>query len=318
MIVSASDFERQTSAIEEIIWGDYPPRVILRKSNTITSISPKEEYEKNYKNNFVVFPLYTTAKRDDIYIQTSFVEQHRYYHHFVSTPKDDRIKASIPKYIQDLTEESILDNIHEYINERILNMVFDFREAMTLLKEGHVFACVDDPALILKNLLNYYQQVRVNQDIQISFFFNLLLPKEIADLMLDILIELIMDKLQMMEIDCSVIKGQEIVFNQPNFKLNWLGSQQDFAELILELKNKNYLSFPESESIHGISRRFVSLFDFSSSMRKKDSKVEDNICTYLKPVYDKDLKLDQYFFDKKGYKRKFDGIPVNNKLKTVK
>jgi len=310
MIVSDSEFNRQTSAIGQILLGDNPPKVFLRKSKT-TDVYPEQNYIDNYERNFVAFPIYTEAKRDEIYIHSTFVEQHKYYYYFTGPSRDERIKIEIQNYVSNLDEESVMLDIEEYITERISNMVYDFGKAMTILKQGHVFSLIETPALILQNLLNYYSQVRADDTIQISFFHFLKLPKNIADIMLDILIELIVDKLQMMDIDLPKNKVPSINFPEEPFKISWLGTQQEFAEMIIEMRNKNYIVFPEIISTQGIARRLTQVFDFSTSMRKGDSKIENNIYTALKPIYNKDLKIEQYCFDKKNYKRKFNAIVPN-------
>ncbi|HVW94382.1 MAG TPA: hypothetical protein VHA56_00270 [Mucilaginibacter sp.] len=266
----------------------------------------KEELDKWYRVNFKSFPLYTSEQSNEVVIPNTFQRTYRKYH------GNEAIKDTqkeLRKEVDGMERDGLLLDLEEYIGEWIDNIYHDFAEAINALKAGPVFACIHDDLIVMKNLLKFYQEVRQNEGIQLNFFHNIALPKAVADQMTDVLIILLTDRIGMCEPIYRAGTTTSQVTSQDRFKIAWLASQQEFVELIHELTNKGYMALPD-KGYSLQARKLAEMFDFTASQRKADANIANNLLTLLKPVFDKKLKKYTYSYDKPGYVKRFDRIPV--------
>ncbi|HTN19698.1 MAG TPA: hypothetical protein VL125_04450 [Pelobium sp.] len=304
MITSIDSFKNQISKINSILFSEET------KVNYISHLPTendwaKEELEKWYSSNFKSFPLFTTGKCDEIVIPSTFMDNYGFYH------KNSLFGIKQEKgtwVLSGKNRDSLLLDLEEFIHVWTENIYHDFMELMESIKKEPAFAGINDEIIIMKNLIKFYKDVKESKDLQLIFFHRLFIPKAVADEMTDILIMLFKDKLEMMEVDVTNINIPITLVNNDHYKINWLGKQQEFAELILELTKKNYISFPDISMAKKASL-LVSFFDFTSSKRAKNPDIRNNILKHLKPINNPDTKTHLYFYDEpSSYKRKFDGI----------
>jgi hypothetical protein len=316
MITFSDHFRPQRDIISNLllIEGEEPKTTYYCQKN-IDYPWTKEELEDWYNISFRSFPLFTSEKSDEVIIHNTFLRTYRKYHKM--DPLKDTQKE-LRKEVDGMERAGLLLDLEEFIGERIENIFHDFVQAMLILKNGPVFACIHDDLIIMKNLLVFYKEVRKSENIQLNFFHNISIPKSVADQMTDVLIILLTDRVKMCEPDYNVY-GSSVVqlTSQNNFKIEWLASQQEFAELIHELTNKGYMALP-AKGYSMQARNLVEIFDFTASQRKPNPNIANNILTLLKPVFDKDQKKDTYSYLKPDYVQKFNNIPGHVPKKTKK
>jgi hypothetical protein len=266
----------------------------------------KEELEKWHDVSFKSFPLYTSGKSDEVIIKNTFLSTYRKYH------KMEPLKYTqkeLRKEVDGMERASLLLDLEEFIVEWIDNLFHDFAYAINALKNSPVFACIHDDLIVMKNLLKFYTDVRKSEDVQLIFFHRLTIPKSVADQMTHVLIILLTDRIKMYEPDYNSAEPTTLQpTDKNNFKIEWLASQQEFAELIHELTNKGYIALP-AVGYSMQASNLVKMFDFSTSYRKTNPNIANNILTLLKPIHDKDEKKETYGYLKPGYVRKFNKIP---------
>lgn len=87
-------------------------------------------------------------------------------------------------------------------------------------------------------------------------------------------------------------------------KIEWKGELKEFAELIFELDNKQWIDLPHGE-LTSIVNTLCSCFDFSATKKTEKSKTESSLLQYLKPSEREDK------IKTKRYISKFDSIKQN-------
>lgn len=319
MTTHTDSFLRHLSHISLLLMSlDEQPTTIYITTRSSDYKMSSKDLNDWYAVNFRALPLYTSDKTDEVTIHSSFLHNYRKYHgndDFTDTA-GERIRE-----LDELERDCVLLDICEYIDEWIRNVFCDFVGIIKDLRQGPVFACIPDDLLVIKNLLKFYRQVRASEDIQLNFFHQVSLPKCVADVMTDMLILLLSDKIEMISLepsaDHTVIPDpatNSTELSNDTFKINWLAPQQEFAELIHQLTEKGYLSLPDM-SMAAQARYLARIFDFSATQRKQQPDVAANLLAVLKPVMDKELKATTYSYLKPTYKTKFGSIPSRGAVK---
>jgi hypothetical protein len=315
MITFTDHFEPQRAVIKNLLLTEgEEPKTTYYCHKDIDYPWDKEELDKWYDVSFRSFPLYTSGKSDEVVIPNTFLQTYRKYHKMEllkDTQKERR------KEVDGMDRISLLLDLEEFITERIDNTFHDFALAIESLKKGPVFACVHDELIVMKNLLDFYTDVRKSDELQLNFFHNITMPKGVADEMTEVLIIILTDRIKMHEPAYNAGAPSILQASAPNnFKIEWLASQQEFAELVHELTNKGYIALP-AVGYSMQASNLVNMFDFSASYRKSNPNIANNIVTALKPIHDKEAKRETYTYLKPGYVQKFNSIPAH-KPKTVK
>lgn len=176
---------------------------------------------------------------------------------------------------------------------------------------------------VLINLLNKYRKVLANDDLQLGIFNKLYLNKYISDVFTEILINLIQDRLELLEPKIKKYKRQpavkvlskesedeEII---PLFKLNYNPDQQ---KQILHLLHKRL--FPEyiDDGYEQFESHFIeSEFEFRQTVWKRSEREIAHIFKSLKDLKiilsrDQIKLIEIYFLNKKENRFKSDQIRV--------
>jgi hypothetical protein len=218
------------------------------------------------------------------------------------------------KQLNNTGEERIRELISSMIHEKIMNLSFEFEKALKWARTSYVFAGITDNVVILRNLLNLYQNVRRQEAFQLAHFSGMNLPKEVSDLMTDIYIIYLTDRLAMMEI--KTVKTDQTItpIQEQGTQLKWHGKQQQLVELYLMLEQKGWVTNNEL-SKKKVAALLCQLFDISDTKRKEDSNSVESIYQLIKGQTDKDdyYKV-KYFFDDPKYSRQFENISTLSKL----
>jgi hypothetical protein len=308
MITYTDHFREKLDNISSLLLTeDSKPKTIYVKSGLADQTMSREGLDEWYGKCLKSFPLYTDYISQDVSIHSSFRHYFNQYH------KSEDFKEAACKpcsvVVEDLERDGLLLDLEEYIQEWLQNLFWDFAELMESLKAGPVFACIKDDLIIMKNLLKFYQDIRQSDEQQLVFFHRISIPKPITDLMTDILIELFTDKITMLSPEQlpNQITGRASP-EAATFKISWLGSQQEFAELVHELTAKGYWNLPDQNHA-AQARHLARMFDFSASQKKKNANIAANVLSYLSPILDKKNKETTFSYLKPGYRRQFACIP---------
>lgn len=304
MITSITFSSTQLEKIDLLLL-DTPDYARLRFSNRkIEFRSDLKEYKGLYKYNFISFPVDVVPRGYEFYVSQSFITDYHKYHAIRNNLREELLM----RQLDNTGEERQRELISSMIREKVMNLSFEFEKALKWARTSYIFAGITDNVTILRNLLNLYRNVRKQEAFQISHFGGMTLPKEVSDLMTDIYIIYLTDRLAMMEIkdvrtDQMITPTQEL-----GARLKWHGKQQHLVELYLMLEQKGWVTN------NGLSKKKVAellcqLFDISSTKRKEDSNSIESIYQLLKGLTDKDDRYKvNYFFDEPKYSRQFDNI----------
>lgn len=314
MITDISDIKDQIEAISDLllIWENQPKTIYITSGVSFNDMM-ENDLKEWYKTNFASLPLYTEYKNDELTIHHAFFQCYHKHHKQEQVPDEQNTERI--REITELERDGVLFAVNEYVQERIHNFFYNFAQHIEELKKHPAFACLNEPVLILNNLLNHYVEIRQSENLRLTFFHHLTLPKQIADHITDFLILLLSDRIMMLD----------PVYAQPHIKtpsveatvktkIKWLSKQQEFAELIHTLVAKRYIQLPDI-SLAAQARFFDEAFDFSTSKRKITANTANNLLTYLKPIQDEVTKQTTYSYLKANYKKQFDGIVDNNPVK---
>ncbi|TFF37934.1 hypothetical protein [Mucilaginibacter psychrotolerans] len=302
---SSAFFEK----IDGILFNEDVPVPVLYRKRRIEFFSDLKQYKRTYKYNFIAFPVDTIPNADRIYINSDFIIGYKKYHAIRNKFSNETIENEVEKYDKDSVVEFISDIIHE----RISNLSFEFEAALKHAKASYIFAGITDNVIIIRNLLSHYRNVLNSPNIQISHFSGLSLPKVISDVMTEVYIYYLSDRLEMMEIQSAseVLSVSEVV--DDGLRIKWNGRQQDLAELFIELERKNWTTRGELSMIK-VCTLLSKVFDLSDTKRKHASNSAASLYQLFKGSYPEESRGDRrYFFDDKKHKRQFENIKEFNK-----
>jgi hypothetical protein len=161
--------------------------------------------------------------------------------------------------------------------------------------------------------LNRYKSVINDGKKQISIFWNITLTKKIADIITKMLIDFIEQRLKILTVSLDINQTEyKTTYVDTNIKqIKWLGSQQEFCELIISLEQNKWI-----ENINdGERKQFINsvtkIFDFEHTKRSAKSNPENSIYQTFKGEHEKGERTFP-FLENKKYERKFISIKKNN------
>lgn len=305
MILSASHFQPQKDAIKDLLLTENEkPRITYFRHKNDYPFT-KEELKEWYARNLAAFPLYTQQQGDGVSITNRFRNYYCKYHDLELIKET---QTELRKELDGDERDEILLDIDEYIDEWIHNIYIDFAQAIAMAKREPAFACISDDLTVMKNLLMFYSSIRKDADVQLHFFDHTFIPKKVADQMTDVLIILLTDRIKMIEPGYDTnLDAALAISSDSTYKINWLASQQEFGELIHELTDKGYISFPDTP-LTIQATNLTRMFDFSASQRKPGANIANNILKVLQPIFDPGTKKQGYSYLKPNYARKFSSI----------
>lgn len=305
MITSLNYSSPQLEKIDDLLM-DEANVMPLRYYKRNTEFRHEEKiYRRLYKLYFIGFPVEVVPRAYEVYIpHDDLINYHKY--HALRNKTTDKM---LMEMIEDTCDLRLRELVSSMVHEKIMNLSFEFESALKFARSYHVFAGITDNLTIIRNVLNLYINVRKRDDVQIAHLGHITLPKSISDLMTDIYITYLSDRLSMLEIKDVHAENSLSVNKDEVQKIKWNGQQQHLAELFLELKKKQWIATDEM-SLQKTARLLSELFDLSHTKRKPGSDPANNIYQLLKGEFDKADNYERKHFSDTHpkYQRKFESI----------
>ncbi|MGN6640082.1 MAG: hypothetical protein ACTHJ8_14330 [Mucilaginibacter sp.] len=258
-------------------------------------------YKQLYRVSFVDFPVEVVPASGEILLShDSLINYHTY--HAIRNKTSDHI---LQKQTEETTDQSRRELIDSMISERLMNLYYEFELTLKRAHKSYYFAGITDNATIIRNVLNLYQNVRKDESLQIAHLGHIKLPKSIADIITDIYITFLSDRLAMLELREGYGRQMMATVND-DAKLTWNGKQQHLVELYLLLEQKGWIN-KNDLSKNRVAALLCQFFDLTYSKKKPNSNSVESIYQLLKGETGERYEV-KYFYDQPKYIKQFDGI----------
>ena len=207
-----------------------------------------------------------------------------------------------------------IDLFGDYFSVLFQNLIYDYSKFLENTKKYHFFANINDEKIILLNLLKRYRTVISDSTKQIQIFYNLLLSKEASDVITQLLIDFIEQRLNLLNISYEEIsKNSKISYvSISNYQIKWNGTQQQLCELFIELENKNWIEGAKYGDGRSFVKNLVNIFNLENTQRKPNSDVTNSLYQIFKGETIKGKKIFP-FLEKEDYIKSFENIVVKSK-----
>ncbi|WDF57208.1 hypothetical protein [Mucilaginibacter sp. KACC 22063] len=304
MITSLSYCSAQLEKIDELLLDEENVIPLSYHRHKVEFRHTERTYKNIYRNNFIGFPVDVVASAAEIYIpQDEIINYHKYH-----AIRNKTSETMLLQMIGNTSDMDLRELVSSMIHEKVMNLSFELKKALKWSRCCYWFAGVDDNITMLRNVLNLYVTTRQKDDVQVAHLGGIRLPKQISDLITDIFIMYLSDRLAMLELTGVESKSVITMATNDGSKLKWHGKQQHLAELYLELEKKGWLS-DQGLSKKKVAALLCRLFDLSNTKRHPDSNSEDSLYQLLKGETDKaDKYKRKYFTDQPKYEHQFDDI----------
>jgi hypothetical protein len=309
MILHPFHFTKKFEEINQLLWVEEIEITSLYRM-TFKDFK-KEEVIKYYDYIFKNFPLDIENASQEISVSIFSTEIFDLHYELVDLNRP--ISAS--KEIELLEKRKVFkpednsETIEDFISTFFHCLVYNYEEFLTNTLKQHYFVGINDEVKILLSILNRYKSVLKDKTKQVDLFWCIKLNKQISDLILEMLIEFIEQRLILLTVSTESINlGNEINYLENDiFSIDWNGSQQELCELILELEKKGWIS----EIMNGDRRKFANsitkIFNLSNTKRNKRSNPNNSFYQLLKGEYENKERI-YPFMKKENYEKKFNGI----------
>lgn len=231
----------------------------------------------------------------------------------IDASKIDRVKERFAKP-EIYEDDEFL--IYEFLQDCFHTLIFWYEKFLKNTKKHHFFYGVKDETVILKNLLHLYKRILSDSSIQLNVFWGIQLTKKIADIVTEMLIEFIEQRLKILnpyiEIEPHGVSSKITSADKKIKPIDWLGSQQELCELFIELGKKGWIPKVNDGERRIISDSITNLFDISSTKRNTKSDPKNSFYQQFKGELI-DGERQYVFLETSNYERKFKAIVKNNK-----
>ena len=309
MILDPLHFSERFENINQILWNKESEFVALHKFPFKTF--KKEKIRSHYALFFLNFPLSIENATNDIGVSIFATELLETYYYLVETNfgiSHEKEKEIINKreYF-DPSEHS--ETVEYFISRLFDSLIYNYEDFIKNTMKQHYFVGVNDEVKILLSILNRYKSVLKDKTKQIDIFWSIKLNKQISDLILEMLIEFIEQRLNLLTISTESINlNPNLAFVQNDlFSLQWNGSQQELCELILELESKNWIQKIQTGDRRKVATSITKIFNLNGTKKNKRSNPNNSFYQLLKGEHENHQRI-YPFMEKEQYKRKFEGI----------
>lgn len=309
MIIDKLHFEKQIETINQILWKKDFEVVPLLKMKLINF--KKEEILKHYSQTFQNFPLVIEKSSDEIGISIFGSEFFEVYYEVVngdrsfSAEKENEILDKRKNFIA----ENNLETIEIFVDELFNSLVYNYGDFISNTMKQHYFIGINDEVKVLLNILKRYKSVLKDNTKQIDIFWSIRLDKSISNLILEMLIEFIEQRLSTLTISTDNINFENNLIYVENdiVSIEWNGFQQELCELILELEKKEWIAQIRTGDRRKIANSITKIFNLNKTKRRKNSNTDNSFYQLLKGEYVGGIR--KYpFMEKENYEKKFNGI----------
>lgn len=309
MILHPFHFSKKIEKINQILWNEKLEIISLYKMNFKSF--EKEEVVKYYDSTFKNFPLDIENSSKEIGISIIATELFDIYYDL--TKHNQRISPERESKILDnrknFEPKDNTETIEDFIQEFFHCLVYNYDEFLSNTMKQHYFTGINDEVKILLSILNRYKSVLKDKTKQIDIFWSITLTKQISDLILEMLIDFLEQRINLLTISTeSVNFGNELTYVENDiFSINWNGSQQELCELILELEKKKWIAEIENGDRRKFSNSITKIFNLTNTKKNKNSNPNNSFYQLLKGEHEKKIRTFP-FLEKENYEKKFNRI----------
>lgn len=316
MIINSSHFQNRLDIINQEIYAQRN-NLKFNKRNVVTNFLPKS-LTKQYNNWIINLPIDIIPSSDKIFLTNYSLELNYLIYEFQET--DERLSHEIINLTKKRRETYECESddvifINDLISDLTHSLVYNYKKVLKKIKKEYIFDGINDEKIILKNLLKLYKGVLKNPEVQINIFHNIVLTKKVSDLILELIIDFIIHRLETLEPDKDKQFNdlEPIKINSESRKtekIKWLGKQQDLIELFYELAEKEWIENADFQKLKKYCESILDLFDIEQTKRKENSDSFQSFYQKFKG-YNVKGKRTYPFLDNKNYEKKFDKIKKN-------
>ncbi|PIB36460.1 hypothetical protein BFP72_14170 [Reichenbachiella sp. 5M10] len=313
MILNTQHFSGRIEEINHILWKKkfdiYAfQRMAFKKFE-------KEKIQWHYTSTFLNFPLEIENSSNNIGISIFATELLDLYYDCVegnrslSSQKSKELFEKRKTFIPD----DNIETIEFFIDAFFTSLVYNYQTFLANTMAQHYFVGINDEVKILLNILKRYKSVLLDKAKQIDVFWSIKLNKEISDHIIEMLIDFIEQRLNLLTISSDHTPFESKINHIENdiFKIEWNGSQQELCELILELENKEWISNIKNGDRRKVANSITNIFDLTQTKKNTKSDPSNSFYQLLKGEHDKNQRTFP-FLEKETYEKKFNKI-VNRK-----
>lgn len=309
MILNPLHFQNKIENIDQIIWNENLKIVSLQKM-TFKSFKEKEVV-KFYNSTFKNFPLDIENSSKEVGISIIATELFDVYYDLTTRNRSltSEKERNIFENRKNFEPKNHTEIINDFINEFMHCLVYQYDEFLKNTMEQHYFVGINDEVKILLSILNRYKSVLKDKTKQIDIFWSIRLTKQISDLILEMLIEFIEQRLNLLTISIENINiGNQLNYVENEiFKIDWNGTQQELGELILELESKKWIAEIKNGERKKFANSITKIFNLIKTKKNKHSDSSNSFYQLLKGEYENKLRT-YPFLEKENYEKKFSGI----------
>jgi hypothetical protein len=279
---------------------DFSNKNITQMFSDIFKVLP---YEIETASDFIGISIYTRElfhlfykiSDNDVKIDISNIEKAKQ-------------EFKVPKIV---AEDKYL--IVDFFDDYFHSLTYKYGDILKNTMNHHFFHGITEERIILINLLKLYKNILNDKSKQLSHFWGITLTKKISDIATKMLIDFIEQRLIMInpQLDLESIPNK-MTFIDNNLKsIEWLGTQQELCELLIELIDKNWIPKIEEGERKNIAKTITNLFDLSHTKRNEKSNPDESFYQQFKgQLMDGERYYD--FLESKKYVKKFNKIGKNN------
>lgn len=313
MIIDNLHFAKKFNEINQLLWKDELEitslkRMEFRKFN-------KEEVTNYYNLIFKNFPLDIENAKEEISVSIFATEIFDLYYELIehNNPITTDNKNKLLEKRKIFKPEDNSETIEDFISNYFHCLVYNYEDFLANTFKQHYFIGIKDEVKILLSILNRYKSVLKDKTKQIDLFLCIKLNKQISDLVLEMLIEFIEQRLNLLTISIENINiGNELNYIKDDiFSIDWNGSQQELCELIVELEKKQWISEIKNGDRKKIANSITKVFNLKNTQKSKISNPDNSFYQVLKGEFEKNVRI-YPFMEKDNYEKKFTEI-INNK-----
>jgi hypothetical protein len=312
MITDVFYFEEQIIEINQEIENS---KITLLKRGLINNFS-KDYIIERYNEIFQTLPFQIVNAAEEISISIHSTELISFYYDLgtkdtrVSIEKVNEVKEKRNNF-GDINEHKFI--VEDYVEELVHHLVYSYDKIIHNTKALHFFTNIEDEKIILMNLLNRYKRVINDETKQINVFWNISLTKKISDIIVNMLIDYIEQRLKILTVSIEVEQAEyKTTYIENNIKqIKWLGTQQEFCEMIISLEKNNWIEDIKDGERKQFINSITKIFDFENTKRNSKSNPENSLYQTFKGEYEKGERVFP-FLENKKYEKKFSSIKKNN------
>ncbi|MCK0115132.1 hypothetical protein [Gelidibacter sp. F63206] len=317
MIIDKLHFERQLNNINQILCKKDFNVTLLRKMPL--NNFKKEEILSHYSLTFQNFPLTIENSSNEIGISHFATEFFEFYYELVDMNRavSPQKEKEILNKRQTFIPENNLETIEIFIDEFIHSLIYNYENFLSNTMKQHYFVGVNNEVKILLNILKRYKSILEDQTKQIDIFWSIRLDKKISDLVLEMLIEFIEQRLSILTISTDNINFESklIYIQNESSSIEWNGSQQELCELILELEKKEWIAEIRTGDRRKFANSITKIFNLDKTKKSKGSNSNNSFYQLLKGEHIDNTRT-YPFMEKENYEKKFSGILDLKKIQT--